>query len=134
MPRRAADSSGYRSLTDQLHDTMFAQAVAPVSRTGARPTSRRAARLAAPRAPSVAIRVLAEIGATITGLTPDEAATRARADEIGVRARCCQMRKKGWLEGTGIERESGHHGMMEVLRITDTGRAELARRTGQEAA
>jgi hypothetical protein len=129
MPRRNANDSGFRSLTDQLHDTMFAQAVAPASRACARPTSRRAARLAAPRAPSIATRALAEIGATVTGLTPDEAALRAKADEIGVRARCSQMRGRGWLEGTDLVRTSSHGGPQEVLTITDAGRAELARRT-----
>jgi hypothetical protein len=113
--------------------TMFDQVVQPVSRAGARPTSRRAARLAGPKAPSVAIRALAEIAATFTGLTPDEAAQRAQADEIGVRARCSQLRAAGYLEGTGIERLSAHHGMQEVLRITDAGRAELERRTGKAA-
>lgn len=131
--RRSADASGFRSLTDQLHDTMFSKAVEPTSRAGARPTSRKAARLAAPRALSTATRALAEIAATVTGLTPDEAATRAKADEIGVRARCSQMRGRGWLEGTGLVRTSSHGGPQEVLRITDSGRTELGKRMGKAA-
>jgi hypothetical protein len=133
MPARHCypdDFTAPRTIEEQLAGTMFARTVAPALRPDARPTSRRAARVAAPRAPSKALRGLAAVAATATGLTPDEAADRAstpesRIDHLAMRPRFTQMRQAGWLEGTGLERPSTHGSTQEVLRITPTGQKQL---------
>lgn len=106
----------------------FEDAVQPVSKRRALRTSHQAAVKAAPRALGAAIRGLVEVGATVTGLTPDEAADRCMLDHLSMRPRFTQMRQKGWLEDTGLERKSGHGQMQAVLKITAKGRDELARR------
>lgn len=88
-------------------------------------TSKRAARLARPRAGSQRERILQAIIDAPLGLNYDEAAEATGIVSVSVSTRISELAKGGWIERAG-ERETSAHGQAAVWVASAKARGSLA--------